>query len=546
MKFTVSMMILAYEQIVSHKDAGTSKSHAMTGKSLLLQIGLEEAPNYLHRTLDKDSQDPVNTTVKTTNNMDNSELDVLPATPAKTLASPAKSTALAPLHKSVSMSNRASLYSHSADIDKSRLARLGRLGVEGSVHGLGNQKVIQDEGRSFPFQSLGELNRKALKRIRAQYALQGVKLDIKQSAAFVMHTVSYIFAGIIMFPGMPCETHAAGGVGQFDGVDARTFSPSYWEVAITALSLAQVFLEVQYFQVLVDGRMRGVPAQVIIDMWDEAKPMYMGMFVPIFCIDAAMKIIAFRGPRGYLGTALNRVDFVATLLDTIGSLSWRLPNMCSLRIFRWLVMLYLCRRLSSFHRVISKVGSWFNAFSVVIVIFFILLLAISGQQMFAGSSMSSSGTYYFCDFFAACFDVVSLISTDGVSEMMYAGMGAGIQTIVFLVFACFVLKIMILNVMTAVMTHNFEVFPSPSHFQNRHGIELRMTIFPSLRRRNLISTRSSTKSSFPGPCKIPQLLFGTTLIVTARCKRLFASSLHHSSGKSDRNMQSFSLATPFR
>jgi hypothetical protein len=477
MQYTVSVMCLAYEQIIKERGGVLStEENFRQGEGLLMQIGMSQAHDGAHEM-------PVEQTFNSIQNhgpalMSQAKADAdsfvnnrsmhhsnsIRHNNGSTVESPLKggqaSTPQAKQLNATDMSGYEIRHVHGAlSVNAMRDQQIGKE-VKSPTKEARNDRdsVGQHDIRSYPFLSLGERNVKAWARVRRNYAPADGGLTAVQMVGYVSHVMSFVSAGVVMYPSVPSEKFGAGGQDFFDGVDATSFYPSLWEVTVTIASVAQVMLEIQYIGVLVENRVAGLPQDKITALWEGSRPIFMDFFVPFFCVDVAIKLIAFQGPRGYFSSAINRVDFVVTFLDTLGSATWRLPNMSILRVSRWLVQLYLCRSLSSFNRVVSNVGDWLNAvYSILIVLFFIVLLAITGQQMFAGTSQSPQGIVYYQDFFSAFLDVVSLVSADGVGDMMIAGMTGGVQSVVFIVMACFLLKAIVLHVMIAVMTHNFEV-----------------------------------------------------------------------------------------
>lgn len=472
MQYTVSIMCLAYEQIIKERGIAVSTEEKFRQwEGLLMQIGLSQAHSSAHELVVEHSANSIHNdwpASRTQAKLDASSFVNIRSfnhNHASIVESPLKgghaTTAAAKQLIATDLNTTDQIITGINGV-VSVTARQGQHDEEAKSHPEEAKKhtgTTRDRDvRNYPFHSFGEINVKALVRIRRHYAPAGGDLTAVQMVAYVSHVISFALAGVVMYPSIPSEQFGAGGEHFFDGVDSITFNPSFWEVAVTMASIAQVLLEIQYIGVLVENRMMGLPQDRIIALWEEGRPWYMDLFVPFFCVDVVIKLVAFQGPRAYFGTAVNRVDFVVTFLDTLGSVTWRLPNVSVLRVSRWLVQLYLCRRLCSFHRVVSNVGDWLNAvYSILIVLFFILLLAITGQQMCAGTSESPKGITYYQDFFSSFVDVVSLVSADGVGDMMIAGMTGGVQSIIFIVVSCFLLKAIVLHVMIAVMTHNFEV-----------------------------------------------------------------------------------------
>ena len=501
MQYTVSVMCLAYEQIIKDRDGVLSTDENFRhGEGLLMQIGMDQARDSAHEMPLEQTVNSIHNHGPVSRSQAKVDADSFVNNRSTHLSSSIHHSSSmhhgSSIHHSSSMQHSSSIHHNNGSIVESplkggqaRTPQAKQLDATDTseydirhVHGALSVNAMRDQQnckevksptketrkdqesigkhdiRSYPFLSLGERNVKAWARIRRTYAPTDGGFTAVQVVGYVSHVISFVFAGVVMYPSIPSEQFGAGGGDFFDGVDATSFYPSLWEVTVTIASVAQVMLEIQYIGVLVENRVAGLPQDKVIALWEESRPLFMDFFVPFFCADVAIKLIAFQGPKGYFSSAINRVDFVVTFLDTLGSATWRLPNMSILRVSRWLVQLYLCRSLSSFNRVVSSVGDWLNAvYSILIVIFFIVLLAITGQQMYAGTSQSPKGIVYYQDFFSAFLDVVSLVSADGVGDMMIAGMTGGVQSVVFIVMSCFLLKAIVLHVMIAVMTHNFEV-----------------------------------------------------------------------------------------
>ena len=432
MQYTVSMMCLAYEQTL---DENNNKEIDVMKKSdgLLLQIGLKESNTHI--------ADLLNTSTVSG-------------------ASPIKKGRNAKGEHTRSLAQNKNRASGSPNDDDPNALKDRSLAVQNSRLGKPDGDV-----RSYPFDSFpSSLNKKSFANIRGRYAPAGVVLNLQTGLAYMGHGLSFCLAGIIMYPGRPSELYGAGGPNLFLGVDSITSIPSHWELGVTVLSFLQVFLELAQTHSLVQDRLMGVSNGDVAEIWASQRPWYLQLFVVCFCLDVLVKMVAFQGVSKYWQSSLNRADFLATVLDTLSNIGWHLPNLSAFRILRWLMMLCLSRRLSNFHRILRSMGSLQLALSSTsIVFFYVILLSIAGQQMYAGSTESPLGRIYFGDFLASVIDIVSLFSSDTVSDIMYSGMTTGTHTIIFLVCACFLLKIIVLHMMIAVMTHNFEVSPCPKY-----------------------------------------------------------------------------------
>lgn len=101
-----------------------------------------------------------------------------------------------------------------------------------------------------------------------------------------------------MYPACPCEINAAGGDKGFSGADDNG-RIAFWEIAITVLSASQVIYSVLSSTDLVGQRKAGVEP--------DYEPHIQWMFMVPFLLDTALKMVAFKGPRGYFGSILNQV-----------------------------------------------------------------------------------------------------------------------------------------------------------------------------------------------------------------------------------------------
>jgi hypothetical protein len=126
-------------------------------------------------------------------------------------------------------------------------------------------------------------------------------------------------------------------------------------VLVTIVSIAEVFYTLYVMDDIIDERASGgFELRDADGQHMSAESIYLHspirlLFIGFFAGDAMVKLIAFKGLRWYWASWLNRLDVSVTILQAV-SRAWGNPDMGGLRVFRWIAMMTLCRKLTNFYR----------------------------------------------------------------------------------------------------------------------------------------------------------------------------------------------------
>ncbi len=163
--------------------------------------------------------------------------------------------------------------------------------------------------------------------------------------------VAYCCAGLIMYPFMPSEVYGADGNNgrnsSFNGSDQQTGQLAYWEYVVSLIGVVDVVSTLINGANLAALRFAGVDAN-LDDVVDASLE---NALIVFFCLDALVKMVAYKSMRAYIRSTLNNVDLVCTVLVVVGALTWRCPSVAGLRVLRLICVLNMAWDLSNFRRV---------------------------------------------------------------------------------------------------------------------------------------------------------------------------------------------------
>lgn len=224
--------------------------------------------------------------------------------------------------------------------------------------------------RSYPLENIIDLrlNRNALARMRRYRAHEVVGQHGERRKGLLLwlarmwDVLAYVCAGLIMYPHMPSERHGADGCG-FNGSDEASGRLSYWEVGVSGLAIVDIT------DTLVTGINHAEQRLIVGSEWAavgvvRSDGIVAKVMLGIFCADACLKIVAYKGVQAYMRSSLNVMDLVCTLLVMSGELSWRQPSFAGLRVLRIIGVLVLSKRTSNMHRVSGSALSQSEGYSL--------------------------------------------------------------------------------------------------------------------------------------------------------------------------------------
>ena len=299
---------------------------------------------------------------------------------------------------------------------------------------------------SFPFVNYQlEVNVEAFARIKKRVAeTNSQDSKIVRGLRIGRDMTCYVVGSAVMYPSPSSEMH--GALGWHGSSNSGVLS--HWEVFITALSVLEVANDVALSYDRIQSRKDGLEPPT--------EQSYGGLSLVIWAIfvaDIAIKIIAYKGPWPYLNSTLNQLDLTVTMLQFVGQMTWKHPNLACLRISRWITVLALARKFSNFHELLEKAfGSLFEAITAISVIFFSLcLIAVFGQQIFAGADWAEYPRPYFSTFYLSLVSVIEFSSNGGLLNMLQQGMTTGIYTGFFLIPCTIFVNLLLLRLLIPFM-----------------------------------------------------------------------------------------------